>query len=123
MPALRSNRPWPCFFQQWNLASPRLTEPEQYTLLFGVMTPFSSAARATTILKVEPGAYWPAIALLMSGDFGLADSPCHSSGVSPRLKALGSKPGTETMARTSPVWTSRTTTEALSSPSRRATSS
>ena len=29
--------------------------------------PFSNAAKATTILKVDPGAYWPEIALLFNG--------------------------------------------------------
>ena len=28
MPFLRSSRPWPCFFQQWKVASPSSTAPE-----------------------------------------------------------------------------------------------
>ena len=52
--------------------------------------PASSPAKATIILKVDPGAYWPAIALLVSGDSGLWANEFQVFWVSPVLKMLGS---------------------------------
>ncbi len=74
--------------------------------------PFLSAAKATIILKVDPGAYWPAIALLFRGARGLDTKAFHSELDNPRLKAFGSKPGVDASARISPVCTSITTAEA-----------
>ena len=76
--------------------------------------PPSSAARATIILKVEPGEYCPEIALLVSGKRGFAISAFHSVWLMPVVKLLGLKLGDETSARSSPEWTSMTTAEALS---------
>ena len=81
--------------------------------------PASSAASATIILKVEPGGYWPLIALLTSGARGLVVSSRQTSRLSPLVNPAGSKVGTETSASTSPLWTSRTTADALSSSLRR----
>ena len=71
--------------------------------------PLSSAASATTILKVEPGGYWPASALLVSGAFSLASSPRQFSPLMPLVNRLGSKLGVETIDSTSPFVTSITT--------------
>ncbi len=78
-------------------------DPEQKNVLSGVIIPLSRAAIATIILNVEPGAYWPLIALLISGDLGLYTSLFHSLMLSPLLKALGSKLGVETIANISPL--------------------
>ena len=51
----RSTEPWPPRFQQWKRRVPSWVAPEQCTRSPGETTPASRAARATTILKVEPG--------------------------------------------------------------------
>ena len=51
--------------------------------------PASSAASATIILKVEPGGYWPPIALLTSGVRGLVVSSRQASRLSPLVKPGG----------------------------------
>src|SRR3546814_10390513 len=67
------------------------------------LTPSSSPARATVILKVEPGAYSPPIALLSIGRSGSATRAFHACAESPPTKALGSKLGVEASARMSPL--------------------
>src|SRR5512135_3101681 len=98
--------------------SPKRVTPEQKTEVDGVIAPCSSAASATTGLNVDPGAYTPAIALLVSGDFASDVSAFHSSVVRPRLKAPGSNAGVDTIARISPESTSSTTAAPLSDPRR-----
>ncbi len=83
-PRSRSTCPCPSRRQQWNRPSPTSICPEQKYLLRGVITPSSSAANATIILKVEPGAYSPAIALLISGARSLSASARHSAELDPR---------------------------------------
>ena len=109
-PLKASIHPWPPFFQQWKVASPRLNSPVQKNQLAGVMAPFSSAASSTTILKIDPGENCPLTALLISGALELVVNARHCSVLSPLLKSLGSKPGVEVSARTSPLWMSMTTT-------------
>ena len=58
--------------------------------VLGVMAPDSKPAIAVTSLKVEPGGYWPLIALLLSGVRGLLSRSCHSVLVRPRTNAFGS---------------------------------
>ena len=65
--------------------------------------PFSNAAKATTILKVDPGAYWPEIALLFNGFLELFKIFCHPDFVKPLLNAFGSKLGVDTNANKSPL--------------------
>ena len=69
---------------------------------------------AVIILKVEPGAYWPATDLLISGVRVLASSERHRGPLMPLLNSLGSKLGTEARTRTSPLCTSMRTAAALS---------
>ena len=53
------------------------------------MTAASSAARATTILNVDPGAYSPATALLRSGERSFADQRLPLSGAQSLGKGVG----------------------------------
>ena len=63
-----ASEPWPPRFQQWKLGvAEAQMRPGRRRVDPGSIAPRSSAASATTGLKVEPGAYWPAIALLISG--------------------------------------------------------
>src|SRR6187551_2386947 len=94
IPLTMSSEPCPPFFQQWNLAVPRLVSPVQKTWWLG-SRPCASAASATIILKVEPGAYWPAMVLLVKGFSGFSIKDCHSAAVRPAANLLGSKPGVE----------------------------
>ena len=64
--------------------------PLQNDFVFGVITPASSAANPTIILKVEPGGYWPEIALLIKGFLGWLDSICQSEAEIPGSNLLGS---------------------------------
>ena len=65
---------------------------------------FSSAASAMNGLMVDPGAYWPRSARLLSGLSGELLSASQFTGSMPSTKRLGSKPGLETSARISPVF-------------------
>ncbi len=62
------------------------------------MMPDSSPASATIILKVEPGGYCPATALLLKGVAGLDSSSSHNSALMPSVNWLGSKLGWEDRA-------------------------
>src|SRR5215469_13520659 len=104
--------------QQWKTILPRFRNPGQKAVYPGSMPP-SRAASAVMVLKVEPGGYCPARALLISGWPGSVLSSCQSVALSPRLKAAGSKLGVEPMASTSPVMISSTTAEALCCADRR----
>ena len=53
---------------------------------------------------VEPGGYWPRSARLLSGLSGELLSASQLAGSMPSTKRLGSKPGRETRASTSPVF-------------------
>ena len=78
----------------------------------------SSAASATAILKVEPGAYTPAVALLSSGVRLSRVHSAHCACDTPELNSDGSNDGLVPIASTSPLRQSSTTALALSSPSR-----
>ena len=55
--ALRmASAPWPLRLWQWKRLLPKSRWPGQYTVSPGRQTFASSAASATIILKVEPGA-------------------------------------------------------------------
>ncbi len=73
------------------------------------MTPSSRPATAATTLKRLPGAYWPWMTRFMSGVSGSLVRLTHRAGSMPLVKPLGSKAGSETMPRISPVWGSSAT--------------
>lgn len=82
-------------------------------------TPFSSAAAATTILKVEPGGNVSASARLRSGRSGSCSSLLYAAVASLVLwlaSGLGSKLGMETIACTAPVRGSMAMAAPLSAP-------
>ena len=85
--------------------------PEQWIRDLGVITPDSSAAKATIILNVEPGGYWPEIDLLIKGFLGWFDNISQSEADIPGSNLFGSKVGAEAETKTSPELTSITTTE------------
>src|SRR5580692_11333965 len=76
----------------------------------------SSAATATAILNVEPGAYTPAIDLLISGARRLLVHSTHCACETPELNSDGSNDGVLAIASTSPLVQSNTTELALSAP-------
>ena len=93
----------------------------QLTGLAGVMTRDSSAAIATAILNVDPGAYTPAVARLISGVRLSCAHSAHCACDTPALNSDGSNDGLVAIASTSPLRQSSTTALALSSPSRPST--
>src|SRR5208337_4575321 len=78
----------------------------------------SSPASATHTLNVDPGAYSPAEALLISGAFLSLVQAIHCAWLTPLSNSDGSKDGVVVIASTSPLRQSITTADALSSPSR-----
>jgi hypothetical protein len=77
--------------------------PGQNTVNSGVATPSSSAAAATTILKVEPGEYRAWSARLLSGRSRSVLSACHAARSMPVANRFGSYAGRLTSDSTSPV--------------------
>src|SRR5450759_775366 len=78
-------------------------------MVLGVMTFSSRPATAMTILKVDPGGYWPFKARFSRGWVLSLLIFCHSWVVSPRSKASWEKVGEDARARTRPVLGSRAT--------------
>src|SRR5277367_1063709 len=76
----------------------------------------SNAATATAILNVDPGAYSPAIDLLISGARRFFVHSTHCACDTPELNSDGSNDGVLAIASTSPLVQSITTALALSSP-------
>src|SRR5436305_14412735 len=102
MPLCRSSEPCPVFLQQWKRALPTSRKPEQLMRSVGCSVPASSPASATHILNVDPGAYRPATALLISGVRRLLVHSCHCACEMPELNRLGSNDGLVAIASTSP---------------------
>ena len=85
-----STQPWPPARWHLNQRPWKLAPPGQNTLVSGVMTPSSSAAVPTTILKVEPGEYRPWMARFCSGRSSSVFSDCHVARSMPEANAFGS---------------------------------
>ena len=103
MPSRSSSVPWPPFFQQWNTVLPRSEQPGQLNAVSGVMTPASSAAIATTGLKVEPGAISAADRLVAERIERIFDQRLPLRRRQAGGEGAGIKPGDEAIASTSPV--------------------
>ena len=100
----------PCFQSRKGRSTPgRLHTPGSAMVNSGVRLPADSAASAMNGLIVEPGGYCPRSARLLSGLSGELLSWSQLCGSIPSTNRLGSKPGLETSASTSPVFGSMAT--------------
>src|SRR5213592_4449673 len=110
MAPMRSTVPWPSFFQSRKTRPPNGNSPWQWTLSEGVSVPSCSPAAVSTILKIEPGGYWLWMVRFSSGNSGSFITRSHASRSMVPVKRSISKACVDTMASTSPLRGSITTT-------------